>query len=67
MNCWSAGMVSPFLGKVNLGDGILVVKGMAPMGAGLHQPLATSFLFVISMGRLGTVVMKLLVDVSEAT
>lgn len=32
---------SPFLGTVNLDEGILVEAGMSPIGAGLHDPPAT--------------------------
>lgn len=31
-------MVSPFLGFVNLVDGILAEDGIDPIGAGLHEP-----------------------------
>jgi hypothetical protein len=68
VNFWSAGIVSPFLGTVNLDDGMLLVEGMTPMGAGLHEPVRICFPSVI--GRLGTVaqkLMKLLVEVSDAT
>jgi len=68
VNAVSAATVSPFLGFVNLEDGILSFDGMAPIGAGLHEPVAICFPFVI--GRLGTVrqkLMKLFVDVSDAT
>lgn len=64
----SDGMVSPFLGKVNLDEGIRSVEGMTPIGAGLHEPVWICLPSV--MGKSGTVkqkLMKLLVDVSEAT
>jgi len=63
-----AATVSPFLGLVNLADGMESELGMLPIGAGLHEPVVICLPFV--MGRLGTVaqkLMKLLVDVSEAT
>jgi len=60
--------VSPFLGFVNLEDGIFSVDGMTPMGAGLHEPDWICCPLVI--GKLGTVkqkLIKLFVEVSEAT
>lgn len=68
LNAVLAAMVSPFFGFVNLADGILAEDGMDPIGAGLHEPVAICFPFVI--GRLETVrqkLMKLFVDVSDAT
>ena len=68
VNALLAAMVSPFLGFVNLADGILSEDGMTPIGAGLHEPVAICFPFVI--GNWGTVrqkLMKLFVDVSDAT
>ena len=65
---FSMSEVSPFLGKVNLAEGILVLAGITPMGAGLQEPVAICFPLV--MGRLGTVkqkLIKLFVDVREAT
>lgn len=59
---------SPLGGKTNLADGMLSTDGMTPMGAGLQDPVWICFPFVI--GRFGTVrqkLMKLFVDVSEAT
>jgi len=64
----STSEVSPFLGKENLAEGMLLLDGITPMGAGLHEPVAICFPFVI--GRLDTVkqkLMKLFVDVREAT
>lgn len=68
VNAVLAGMVSPFLGLVNFEEGISSVVGIAPMGAGLQEPVVICFPLV--MGRLGTVkqkLMKLFVDVNEAT
>lgn len=65
---WFAGTVSPFLGFSNFAEGILLEDGMTPMGAGLHEPPVICWPLV--MGKFGTVkqkLMKLLVDVSEAT
>ena len=64
----SASIVSPFLGFVNFEEGMLSTEGIAPIGAGLHEPAVICFPLV--MGRLPTVkqkLMKLLVEVSEAT
>ena len=47
VNAVLAAMVSPFLGFVNLADGILAEDGMDPIGAGLHEPAAICFPFVI--------------------
>ena len=61
-------IVSPFLGKVNLADGMLSDDGIMPIGAGLHEPVVICLPLVI--GRFGTVrqkLMKLFVDVSDAT
>lgn len=57
--------VSPFLGLVNFDDGMFSVEGMAPMGAGLHDPLVTCFPSVIVCPT--QKLMKLLVDVKDAT
>ena len=68
VNAVLAAIVPPFLGLVNFAEGIWSVVGMAPMGAGLQEPVVICFPLV--MGRLGTVkqkLMKLLVDVKEAT
>lgn len=68
VNGVSAAITSPFLGTVNFDDGIWSTDGMAPMGAGLHEPVVTCFPLVI--GRSGTVrqkLIKLFVDVSEGT
>ena len=69
LNSVFAGILSsPFAGKVNFAEGIFSFEGIAPMGAGLQEPVAICFPLV--MGRLGTVkqkLMKLLDDVREAT
>jgi len=60
--------VSPFLGVVNFTEGMLSLEGMAPIGAGLQDPVAICFPSVI--GKLGTVkqkLMKLFDDVREAS
>ena len=60
--------VSPFLGVMNFAEGMLSLEGMTPIGAGLQDPVAICFPFVI--GKLGTVkqkLMKLFDDVREAT
>jgi hypothetical protein len=61
-------MVSPFFGKTNFEDGILLSAGIRPIGAGLQEPPGICFPSV--MGRLGAVrqkFMKLFVEVIEAT
>ena len=61
-------MVSPFLGFVNFADGILAEDGIDPIGAGLHEPAAICFPFVIFwLGTVRQKLMKLFVDVSDAT
>jgi len=59
----------PILGYGEFFDeGMLSLDGMAPIGAGLQDPVAICFPFVI--GKFGTVkqkLMKLFVDVREAT
>lgn len=68
VKAWLAGIVSPFLGLVNFEEGMLLEDGIIPIGAGLHEPVAICFPFVI--GRLGTVrqkLMKLFVEVKDAT
>lgn len=68
VNAVLAAMVSPFLGFVNLADGMLVEDGMDPIGAGLHEPAAICFPFVICwLGTVRQKLMKLFVDVSDAT
>ena len=60
--------VPKFLGKMNLDDGMLSTDGIAPIGAGLHEPAWICFPLV--MGRLGRVkqkLMKLFFDVNEGT
>jgi len=62
-----AAIVSPFLGLVNFDEGMLLDDGMEPIGAGLHEPVAICFPFVI--GRSGTVrqkLIKLFVEVFDA-
>jgi hypothetical protein len=56
-----------FWGEENLEEGILEVEGMAPMGAGLHEPVFTCCPLV--MGRLAVKqkLIKLFVEVREAT
>ena len=57
---------SPFVGKVNLAEGMLLLEGISPTGAGLQEPVV----ICLVMGRLGTVkqkLMKLFDDVREAT
>ena len=52
---------------VNFAEGMLSVEGMAPIGAGLQDPVVICFPLVI--GKLGTVkqkLMKLFDDVREA-
>jgi hypothetical protein len=61
-------MTSLFLGNANLTEGMLSVEGISPIGAGLQDPVLICFPSV--MGKLGAVrqkLMKLLVEVSEAT
>jgi hypothetical protein len=68
VNAVFAATEPPFAGNVNLAEGMLEVEGMAPIGAGLHDPVAICFPLVI--GRLGTVrqkLMKLFEDVNDAT
>lgn len=68
VNVVLAAMMSPFLGFVNLADGILAEDGMDPIGAGLHEPAAICFPFVICwLGTVRQKLMKLFVDVSDAT
>ena len=63
-----AWIVSPFLGFVNLANGILAVDGMDPIMAGLHEPAAICSPFVIFwLGTVKQKLIKLLVDVSDAT
>jgi len=60
-------IVSPFLGVWNLAEGMLTTEGMAPIGAGLHEPVVICLPFVIGkLGRVKQKLMKLLVDVSDA-
>ena len=61
-------IVPKFGGKANFEDGMLSVDGMTPMGAGLQEPVVICLPLVI--GSLGTVrqkLMKLFVEVKEAT
>ena len=68
VNAVLTAMVSPFLGFVNLADGILAEEGMDPIGAGLHEPAAICFPFVICwLGTVRQKLMKLFFDVSDAT
>jgi hypothetical protein len=67
VNAVLAAMVSPFLGFVNFEDGILAEDGIEPIGAGLHEPAAICFPFVICWLVVRQKLMKLFVDVSDAT
>ena len=59
--------VSPFLGFVNFDEGMLSLEGIAPMGAGLHDPVVICFPLVMSVFCVRQKLMKLLVDVKDAT
>ena len=68
VNALFAAMVPPFVGKVNLAEGMLSVDGRMPMGAGLHDPVVICLPFVIgSCGTVAQKLIKLLPDVSDAT
>ena len=68
VNAVLAAMVSPFLGFVNFAEGILAEDGIDPIGAGLHEPAAICFPFVICwLGTVRQKLMKLFFDVSDAT
>jgi len=62
-----AATVPPLGGNTNFDEGIWVLAGMAPIGAGLHEPPMACVPSV--RGRLTVLqkLMKLLVDVNEAT
>lgn len=62
-----AWIVSKFLGNVNLDDGMLSEEGMTPMGAGLQEPPAICWPLVIANFVVAQKLMKLLVDVFDAT
>jgi len=62
-----AGIVSPFLGLVNLQDGWAVLAGIEPIGTGLQLPPVTCSPFVIGWLTDAQKLMKLFVLVKEAT
>lgn len=41
LNGVRAAIVAPFVGKLNLAEGIWSTDGIRPMGAGLHEPEVT--------------------------
>ncbi len=51
----------------NLDDGMLAVDAISPIGAGLHEPSLICSPFVICLFVVAQKLMKLFVDVSEAT
>ena len=68
VNAVLAFRVPKFWGKENLDEGMLSTEGMAPMGAGLQEPVVICLPLV--MGKLGTVrqkLIKLLLDVKDFT
>lgn len=68
VNAVFALIVPKFGGNTNFAEGMFVVEGMVPIGAGLQEPVVICLPLVI--GRLGKVrqkLMKLFDDVSEAT
>jgi hypothetical protein len=68
VNAVLAGIVSPFLGFVNLDEGMLDEEGMIPIGAVLQEPVVICLPLV--RGRLRTVrqkLIKLFPDVKDAT
>lgn len=67
VNGWLAFTVPKFLGKVNLADGMLSTEGIIPMGAGLQEPVATCLPSVMGCLVVAQKLIKLLVDVKEAT
>lgn len=67
VNALLAGIVSKFLGNWNLDDGMLALDGIEPMGAGLHEPPVTCSPFVMVSPVPAQKLMKLFVDVREAT
>lgn len=59
--------VPPFFGNVNFEDGMFDVAAMTPIGAGLHDPPVICWPLVIGLLTVRQKLMKLLVEVSEAT
>lgn len=67
VNAWLAGRSCMFLGLVNLQEGIAVVAGIDPIGAGLQDPPLTWAPLVIVCLVLAQKLMKLFDDVKDAT
>lgn len=67
VNSWFAGIVAPLGGKTNFDEGMFVVAAMTPIGAGLHDPVLICWPLVIGAFTVRQKLMKLLVEVSDAT
>lgn len=61
------GTVPPLAGNTNFEDGIFDLDGMTPMGAGLQEPSTICCPFVNGKLIVLQKLMKLLVDVNDAT
>ena len=56
------------MGETNLLEGILSDEGIRPIGAGLHDPFESCLPLVrLTLGKFAQKLMKLFVDVSDAT
>lgn len=67
VKAWLAGTVPKFAGNWNFEDGISVVAGICPMGAGLHDPVLICWPLVMGWFVVAQKLMKLLVEVIEGT
>ena len=67
VNAVFALMVPKFGGNWNLDDGMFVVAAMIPMGAGLQEPVLIWRPFVSGSLVVSQKLIKLLVDVKDAT
>ena len=67
VNAWLAAMSCKFLGLVNLLEGIAVVAGICPIGAGLQDPPLTWAPLVMVCPVVAQKLMKLFDDVKDAT
>jgi len=67
VNAVLAGTVPKFFGVINFADGIAVVAGICPMGAGLHDPVLICVPLVIGWLVVAQKLIQLFVVVFDAT
>jgi len=66
-NGWLAGIVPKLGGFTNFADGMFVLEGIRPIGAGLHDPVVICRPLVKGCVDSAQKLIKLFPDVSDAT